>query len=278
MFSPDADVSPYHQPIVTPPTNPDGTPAPIKEMGRVVHSSTRLPEQSEQAPSVPPSPTRSRIGAAISGTPYHRNVDDTPKVGGYGFVDDLPSPSPSELGPEAMKELMTWGTLLGTPRIIQDDDDADPDAPSSRASNPFNIAHPSSRDSIGRRLGVQASRSLREKAALLSTGVIGSSGATPGGVRKRKPAGTDMLPPTFTPRRGGAGNADLLSPAARTLLGRTKSGTAMGLTPTPKQSGSLTPVPSGSLKNKGRGGVDLRKVGWSPMATPVSHSNKRGNR
>lgn len=169
------------------------------------------------------------------------------------------------------------GTLLGTPRIIQDDDD-DPNAPSSsRPSNPFNIAHPSNRDSIGRKLGVQASRSLRERAALLSTGVVGSSGATPGGVRKRKPASTDMLPPTFTPRRGGAGSADLLSPAARTLLGRTKSGSAMGLTPTPKQSGSLTPVP-GSLKNKGRGGVDLRKVGWSPMATPVSHSTRRGNR
>lgn len=277
MFSPDADVSPYHPAPVTLPTNPDGTPAPVKEQGRVVHSSTRLPEQSEEAPSVPPSPTRSRIGAAISGTPYHRRVDDTPKVGGYGFVDALPSPSPSELGPDAMKELMTWGTLLGTPRIIQDED-ADPNEPSSsRSSNPFTINHPSNRDSIGRKLGVQAIRSLREKAALLSTGMVGS---TPGGVRKRKHASTDMLPPSSTPRRGGAANADLLSPAARTLLGRTKSGTAMGLTPTPRQSGSSTPVPppSGSSRRGGRGGVDLRKVGWSPMATPVSHSSKRGNR
>lgn len=269
MFGPDADESPYHVPLTTPPANLDGTSAPVKEQGRVIHSSTRLPEQSEEAPSVPPSPSRSRIGAAISGTPYHRKVDDTPKVGGYGFVDALPSPSPSELGPEAMKELMTWGTLLGTPRIIREDDSG---STTSGTSNPFNIAQPSNRDSIGRKLGVQASRSLREKAALLSTGVVGSSfGATPVGTRKRK-QGSDMPPPAFTPRRGGAANADLLSPAARTLLGRTKSGTVLGLTP--RQPSTPVPPPPG-LRGKGKGKeLDLRKVSWSPMSTPVSNSRR----
>jgi protein DGCR14 len=269
MFSPDADVSPYHAPQLA--ANKSDTPA--KEAGRVVHASTRLPEQSEEVPSVPPSPTRSRIGAAISGTPYHRKVDDTPKVSGYGFVDALPSPSPSELGPDAMKELMTWGTLLATPRVINNEDDGVPPSTSStRATNPFTIAKPSSRDAIGRKLGSQASRSLREKAALLSSGVVGV-GATPGDDRKRK---SDMPPPAFTPRRSGVANADMLSPAARTLLGRTKSGGALGLSPRPPSTPAIA-IPSHTLRNKSSWGgkeVDLSKVGWSPLSTPVSRSRR----
>lgn len=267
MFPPDADVSPYH-PSSPPTTNKSGALA--KEAGRVVHTSTRLPEQSEEVPSVPPSPTRSRIGAAISGTPYHHKVNDTPKVSGYGFVDALPSPSPSALGPDAMKELMTWGTLLATPRVIINEDDGVPASTSNaRATNPFTITGPSSRDAIGRKLGSQAGRSLREKAALLSSGVVGV--ATPGGDRKRK---SDMLPPAFTPRRSGVANADMLSPAARTLLGRTKSGGALGFSPRPP---SAPAIPPHTLRNKGaRGGkeVDLSKVGWSPSSTPVSRSRR----
>lgn len=274
MFSPDANVSPYHPP--PPAVNADGTPLPGPERGRVTHSATRLPSQSESSSaSVPPSPTRSRIGAAISGTPYHRNanVEDIPKVGGYGFVDALPSPEPSKLGPEAMKELMTWGTLLGTPRIIRDDDGpnatGEPSFSSSlSSSSPFTISHPTTRDALGRRLGTQASRSLREKAALLSSGSTPLAGG--GGIRKRKPSGADMdMPPPSTPH---GRNADLLSPAARVLLGRTKTGNALGLTP--RSTGT-----SGSGSGRGRGSVDLRNVGWSPASTPVSSGSgrRRGN-
>lgn len=62
MFSPDADESPYH---VSKVPEAKGPPKAIK------HTSTRLPEQDDTPSSVsaPPSPTRSRIDAAIAGTP-----------------------------------------------------------------------------------------------------------------------------------------------------------------------------------------------------------------
>ncbi|KAF9512356.1 hypothetical protein BS47DRAFT_1376983 [Hydnum rufescens UP504] len=255
MFAPDADVSPYHSQA-----DPTSNATPTTGDPKVVkHANTRLPTQSESdaASSVPPSPTRSRIGAAISGTPYHSRVDDTPKVNGFGFVDALPSPSPSQLGPAAMKELMTWGTLLGTPRMVSSDDPASLPGPS-----PFRITQPSSRDDLGRKLGSKAGKSLREKAALLS-----STSATP---RKRKSAGDgDMPPPMFTPRR-----ADMLSPAGRNLLSRTKGGLAtLGHTPLRQE------VTRGSIEErqaaKRAGELDLRKVGWSPMPSPVP-SGRRG--
>jgi len=71
MFPPDADASPYHPPPQS------------KEAERnpkiVKHANTRLPEQDEdtlgrRSLSQPPSPTRSRIDAAITGTPCKPEV------------------------------------------------------------------------------------------------------------------------------------------------------------------------------------------------------------
>lgn len=67
MFSPDADESPYHPPALNL-TEAKGDPKAIK------YGNTRLPEQDNSASSsrgisTPPSPTRSRIDAAILGTP-----------------------------------------------------------------------------------------------------------------------------------------------------------------------------------------------------------------
>jgi protein DGCR14 len=65
MFAPDADISPYHQPkSVQIDANLKG----------VDYASTRLPDNEHQvgeskSVSAPPSPTRSRIDAAITGTP-----------------------------------------------------------------------------------------------------------------------------------------------------------------------------------------------------------------
>ena len=63
MFPPDADVSPY---AITAPSEPD--PREIR------HVNTRMPDLDEdgepaRGSSAPPSPTRSRIDAAIAGTP-----------------------------------------------------------------------------------------------------------------------------------------------------------------------------------------------------------------
>jgi len=65
MFAPDADESPYHPKI---------TLKPEVNLETVSYASTRLPEQEHtvgdpKSMSAPPSPTRSRIDAAISGTP-----------------------------------------------------------------------------------------------------------------------------------------------------------------------------------------------------------------
>lgn len=65
MFSPDADISPYN-PITK-------TADDIKLVPKVIkYGNTRLPEQDDsfkESISAPPSPTRSRIDAAIAGTP-----------------------------------------------------------------------------------------------------------------------------------------------------------------------------------------------------------------
>lgn len=65
MFSPDADISPYNAPARTPDD--------LKVVpGVIKYGNTRLPEQDDslkETISAPPSPTRSRIDAAIAGTP-----------------------------------------------------------------------------------------------------------------------------------------------------------------------------------------------------------------
>lgn len=66
MFSPDADVPPHASVSTSAVLPARGEPRAIK------YNNTRLPEQDDQPSSgmtEPPSPTRSRIEAAIAGTP-----------------------------------------------------------------------------------------------------------------------------------------------------------------------------------------------------------------
>jgi len=74
MFSPDADVSPYHPPPQVPSTSDKK-----QELKMISHGNTRLVEQEHKMTSSglsePPSPTRSRIDAAISGTPCTSSDD-----------------------------------------------------------------------------------------------------------------------------------------------------------------------------------------------------------
>ena len=66
MFPPDADVAPYNQFTPNATEETKGPPKVIK------YGNTRIPEHDDKlghSLSAPPSPTRSRIDAAIAGTP-----------------------------------------------------------------------------------------------------------------------------------------------------------------------------------------------------------------
>lgn len=74
MFSPDADISPYHP-------RPKSS-AVENDPRSVSYTSTRLPEYEHRSGdsgsvSAPPSPTRSRIDAAITGTPCMFSIYDS---------------------------------------------------------------------------------------------------------------------------------------------------------------------------------------------------------
>lgn len=143
-------------------------------------------------------------GACVTDKP------SSPKNNGFGLVPTMPSPTPEELGPAAVKQLMTWGTLDATPRIISSDDPADVPEPST----PFRIANPSSRERISHKLSANASKSLRAKAILLGGSRTSGTSRTP----SERTRG-NMGPPTWTPKRADVvGN---LTPAAKKLLNRT---------------------------------------------------------
>lgn len=248
MFPPDADESPYH------PTNLTAAPSDPK---LIKYGNTRLLEyehssSSSRGRSAPPSPTRSRVDAAITGTPYHPK---SPAINAFSLVPNLPSPTASELGPTAVKQLMTWGTLNATPRIISQSEDTALPPPST----PFHIPAMSSREMISHKLSNKASKSLRTKA-----GLLGLAGSTPGISVPRTPTGKkgNMAPPSWTPRRSEApGN---LTPAARRLLERTTIGTAAI-----KRAEAMerSVVWEGCAKGKDR---DLNRVRWTPMPSPVA--------
>lgn len=156
----------------------------------------------------------------------------------------MPSPTPSELGPAAVKELMTWGTLTGTPRVLSQTDE-----PLPPPSTPFHIPGPSSREAISHRLSANASRSLRAKAGLLQ-------GTRTPGIASRT-SGGNMDPPSWTPRK----TEGSLTPAAKRLLDRTALGTAAA------RRAEVMGRIAGWEGGKER---DLKNVRWTPSPSPVS--------
>ncbi|KAF8807516.1 hypothetical protein BYT27DRAFT_7256107 [Phlegmacium glaucopus] len=240
MFAPDADISPYDPPPET--AEDDSIPKIVN------YASTRLVELEHnagdsRASSAPPSPTRSRVDAAITGTPYHPS---SPSRTGFHLVPNLPSPTPAELGPKAMKQLMTWGTLHSTPRIISQPDDP------SNMRTPFHIPTISSREAISHKLSNNAAKSLRAKAEMYGSG---QANRTP-----RTGKRGSMAPPSWTPRRSeAAGN---LTPAARRLLERSTMGTAAA-----RRAESMART-SGweTTKSKER---DLDRVRWTPTPSAL---------
>jgi len=253
MFPPDADESPYHPSAAKTAAEAKGAPKTIK------YGNTRLPEQDEEPNrplSAPSSPTRSRIDAAIAGTPYRPR---SPTTANFSLVPSIPSPTPSELGPQAVKQLMTWGTLTSTPRILsQSDDPAEASSSMPPPSTPFHIVAPSARERISHKLSTNAAKSLRTKAGLL--GVPGIA-RTPAGGSARNGS---MPPPSWTPRRAEAMGG--LTPAAKRLLDRSTMGTAAA-----RRAEAMGRMAAweGSAAAKARD-KDFNRVRWTPTPSPVA--------
>ncbi|KAL4064935.1 nuclear protein DGCR14 [Scleroderma yunnanense] len=252
MFPPDADVSPYDpRSMPKPPAKGQVDPKVIK------YGNTRLPEQDDtdrsQSLSAPSSPTRSRIGAAISGTPHRPR---TPPHDNFTLVAHVPSPSATEMGPSTIKQLMTWGTLNATPRILSQSEDP---ADSLPPPNTFHIPAPSSREALSHRLSANAAKSLRTKAGLLggSTPLLGRTPlSTPA---KRSIKAGAMPPPNWTPRRADAPGS--LTPAAKRLLDKTTMGSTAARRRTETMGGW------GSRENRQE--KDLHHVRWTPTPNAV---------
>ncbi|KAH8835192.1 nuclear protein DGCR14 [Flagelloscypha sp. PMI_526] len=224
MFGPEADDSPYHSKDQFF-SNPD--PKFLKP------GNTRIFEQTDAATSSsssePPSPSRSRINAAINDEPYRPSASSD----AFQLVPNLPSPTPAELGPNAMKQLMTVGKLMATPRIISADE---------TPGTPFRISEPSSREALSHRLADGARKALRTKANLISGKPTPRPGIAGAG---------SMPPPSWTPRK----NSTSLTPAARNLLDRSMGSAA---------SRRASAMDKSSGWTNSRKDQDLAKVRWTP--------------
>ena len=173
----------------------------------------------------------------------------------------MPSPTPSELGPSAVKELMTWGTLSATPRILNRSEDPADELLSG--DTPFQLKAPSNREVIGQRLSANAAKSLSAKVALMagSGGSLGLRSHTPTSIRRSAADAKAMPPPSWTPRKADA--AGSLTPAARRLLDRTTTSVASA-----RRADAMGKTQQWeSSKTKER---DLNRVRWTPSPAPVA--------
>lgn len=150
-----------------------------------------------------------------------------------------------------MPSLLTWGTLLATPRALDGNDDP---LDSSRS---FKMPENKRRDEIGRKLADKASRSMHDRAKGFTPRASGSSlGAvlrtaadkTQRSVRGEKTPGT-MHPPSTPGRR-----ADMLTPAARRLLDR-----SVGRSPVTSGHSGL------GTSSRNRGAAMEKGSGWSNL-------------
>ncbi|KAL7422970.1 hypothetical protein Q5752_002268 [Cryptotrichosporon argae] len=225
MFPPDAYTKPYpsrSRPAANLEHSRQAPPA-------ISHANTRMPDEDGESVSSSrssrrgSSPARSWVDAAVRGTPYRPSG----ATQSYGLVAADPSPAPEEL-----PSLLTWGTLLATPRAL--DDSGDPlDAGSAFSGPSFRLPEPKRRDEIGRNLGNRASKAISERAKAYTPRPVPATPSLTDALRAaaertrgadRSVRGAPMAPPGATPRR-----EDGLTPAARNLLERSLGRTPGGL-------------------------------------------------
>ncbi|TKA57739.1 hypothetical protein B0A53_00888 [Rhodotorula sp. CCFEE 5036] len=203
------------------------------EHGRSGKSASRDSDASSTVGST--SPSRSRIGAAIAGTPYPAPVSQTPRVGGFSFVDALPAHDPSSLPAQALQELMTWGTIEATPVTLRT-------AGGDQSVGPFRVKESDKREVLAHKMARKAKRSLAESVTGAGRGLATTPGGGGGGggsmrrsaleasIRSSRGGVGGGVPGSTTPGGGGSTprrSTTDLSPAARSLLGRTKPGKAL---------------------------------------------------
>lgn len=243
MFPPDAYTKPFDKPardlapLVNPPT--------------IRHRNTRIADEEEDTGRAP-----STRGSTIAESWVDRAISGSQKED-FPLLDPEADPEPEDLPP-----LMTWGTLLATPRAL--DGSSDPlDGPS------FKFPKPKSRDELGRKLGTKASKSMTDRAKQYrpATTPNGSLSGTLRAAAERTRTGDrsvragTMGPPPATPRREGN-----LTPAARSLLDR-----SLGRTP---RSGGLGFGSGGSArgaameKGNGWGSGSGGARSWTPSPAP----------
>ncbi len=232
MFPPDAYTKPFDQqrPKVSA-THPPS----------ISHRNTRIADEEEDNGSAP----------SIRGSTVAESWVDRAITGGreeYALLDEA-DPDPEDLPP-----LMTYGTLLATPRAL--DGSNDPlDGPT------YKLPEPKSRDELGRKLGTKASKAMSERARAYQkpSGVSALRAAAERTRIADRSSGGRMGPPA-TPRREGN-----LTPAARSLLDR-----SLGRTPR----GGLGLSSAGSArgaameKGSGWGGGSGGARSWTPSPAP----------
>ncbi|TGZ85491.1 hypothetical protein EX30DRAFT_368575 [Ascodesmis nigricans] len=209
MFTPDGS------PLPSPPRKEGDKELPPKQ---VVYANTRMPPPQEVAmPERPDSPTSTFIRDAIRGYPRATETEDgydggaTPRVRGYSFVDDAPSPSPSELGAPPM----TWGSVGAVTALP---------APATSASTPFKLAATPKRELLHHKMVEKVAKNKRT----VSSNPLLSSAKTPSATKMTPlgAGGSGRTVPKFA-------SSPAMTPAGMrlwsNLQGRKESGLREGL-------------------------------------------------
>jgi protein DGCR14 len=153
----------------------------------------------------------------------------------------MPSPGPSVLGDSGISSLMTFGTLASTPVALRDPNASDPAfrvqaVNDAMKEGPFRIPHTPHREVLAHKMASKATKSLQQRQGGPQTSGLGlRRSGTPGSVARLVRAGTPGGGWGSTPKddavrearramqdEGRTPSRDaFLSPAAKTLLGRT---------------------------------------------------------
>lgn len=253
MFPPDSYTSPYPPPPSA--SAPSSATARKGPAPSVAYRNTRLDgDEEEKGPAPSTSYASSWVDRAVRGkrrrpsistsasdaasTALGADSDDEEEDNAkkYDLVDEEPDLEPEEL------PLMTYGSLLATPKRVSTDDD---DGPTFDDGPSFRFPEEKKRDEIGRKLGNKAGKAISDRARMYAP-------STPKGSSALKAAASRTIMGSAGRSGGSMGPPSTrgnLTPAAQALLQRT-----MGRTP---------------LRSGLRGGDSVFKskvggMGWSP--------------